>query len=209
MTWRIAALAGVLLLASCGTDERSAGKGVITETTNAPAARGVVRTVDSVAVVSGTVQVVRADDVPEAWNGVVRSSAPVDGEGGYRVAGLVPAAFEVHAVVRDARGRLLQGKVPFILPEGDSLVSVPEIVAGRASVLQGRFAAYDSVVATLDSGWRLRSTARGLGAWVFLDSLGGWAFHDVAAGVWRVRIQKVDGIPGHETTLWEGDVVAP
>lgn len=204
-----AALVASLLLVACGTDGPSAGKGVITETTNAPAARGVVRTADSVAVVSGTVQVVRADDVPEAWNGIVRSSAPVDGEGRYRVAGLVPAAFEVHAVVRDARGRLLQGKVPFTLLEGDSLVSVPEMVAGRASVLQGRYAAHDSVVATLSQGWRLRSTVRGLGAWVFLDSTGGWAFPDVAAGVWRVRIQKVDGIPGHETTLWEGDVTAP
>lgn len=204
-----AALAAILLLASCGSEDRSAGKGVITETTNAPAARGVVRTSDSVAVVSGTVQVVRADDVPEAWNGIVRSSAHVDGEGGYRVAGLVPAALEVHAVVRDARGRLLQGKVPFTVSPGDSLVSVPELVAGRASVLQGRYAAYDSVVAGLESGWRLRSTVRGLGAWMFLDSTGAWAFRDVAAGVWRVRIQKVDGIPGRETTIWEGDVTAP
>jgi hypothetical protein len=86
---------------------------------------------------------------------------------------------------------------------------VPELVASRASVLEGRFLAYDSVIGTLESGWRLRSTVRGLGAWVFLDSVGGWSFSDVSAGIWRVRIQKVDGIPGHETTLWEGDVAAP
>jgi hypothetical protein len=198
-----------LLLVSCGSEERSAGKGVITETTNAPAARGRVRTSDSVAVVSGTVKVVRADDVPEAWNGVVRSTAYVDGDGRYRVGGLVPAALEVHAVVRDSRGRLLQGKVPFAVSADDTLVMVPELVASRASVLEGRFLAYDSAVATLESGWRLRSTVRGLGAWVFLDSVGGWRFSDVSAGTWRVRIQKVDGIPGHETTLWEGDVAAP
>jgi len=199
----------VLLLVACGAEDRSAGKGVITETTNAPAARGRVRTVDSVAVVSGTVQVVRADDVPEAWNGVVRSSATLDAEGRYRVGGLVPAALEVHAVVRDTRGRLLQGKIPFTVSEGDTLVTVPELLAGRASVLEGRFAPYDSVVGTLAEGWRLRATVRGLGSWVFLDSLGAWRFPDVAAGVWRVRVQKVDGVPGHETTLWESDVTAP
>lgn len=201
-----AALAALL---ACASDDRVAGKGVITETTNGPAARGRVRTPDSVEVVSGVVSVVRADDVPEAWEGKVRRDAVVDAQGRYQVDGLVVADLELFARVRDAKGRELQGKIPFAIGSADTLIDLPDLQVRQASVLQGVYGQYDSVTATLPEGWLLRVVVRSLGSWMFLDSLGGWRFDNVANGTWRVRIQKVDGVPGHETTLWEGDVVAP
>lgn len=205
----LAGFAAAVFFACASDDGQVAGRGVITETTNGPAARGRILTSDSTEVVSGFVSVVRADDVPESWNGIVRREAVVDSAGRYRVEGLATADLELFARVRDTKGRELLGKIPFSTRNPETLVDVPDLVASDASVLQGVYGPYDSVLATLETGWKLRVVVRSLGSWMFLDSTGCWHFDNVASGTWRARIQKVDGIPGHETTLWEGDVIAP
>ena len=202
-------LAG-LLLASCATEQDDvAGRGVITETTNGAAARGRLVSIDSVPLVSGEVRVVLADDVPEAWSGRVRSMDTISREGGFRVAGLAANDYELYAVARDSLGREILGKGSFRLTPRDSLLDLPDVVAGRSSRIAGRYAAYDSLVSVLERGWRVRAAVRGLGQWVFLDSVGGWSFDGIASGTYRVRIQKLDGVPGNETTLQEFDVRAP
>lgn len=199
-----------LLLAACGSEDKGvAGRGVITETTNGAAARGRLVTADSSVLVAGEVRAVQSQDVPEAWNGWARSVDSIGPDGAFVLSGLPTASFDLFAVARDDQGRQVRATVAFQVRPGDSLVDLPELEVTRPSVLQGRYAAYDSLLPTLASGWRVRATVRGIGRWVFLDSVGGWRIDDVARGTYRVRIQKHDGTPGNETTVLEFDAQAP
>lgn len=203
------AVAMAALLAGCATEDADvAGRGVITETTNGSAARGRLVSSDSVPLVSGEVRVVLADDVPEAWSGRVRAMDTISRDGGFRLAGLASHDYELYAVARDSLGREVLGKSSFRLTPRDSVLDLVEVVAGRSARISGTYASYDSLVPVLERGWRVRAAVRGLGQWVFLDSVGGWSFEGVAAGTYRVRIQKLDGVPGNETTLEEYDVQA-
>lgn len=198
------------LLASCGSEDKGvAGRGVITETTNGAVARGRLVTSDSSVLVAGEVVAVQSEDVPEAWNGWARSVDSIGPGGEFVLSGLPAASFDLFAVARDDQGRQVRGTVAFQVPLGETRIDLPELEVTRPSALQGRYAAYDSLVPTLPSGWRVRATVRGLGRWVFLDSIGGWRIDDVARGTYRVRIQKHDGTPGNETTLMEFDAFAP
>jgi hypothetical protein len=197
-------------MVGCGDDgDVVAGRGVITETTNGVAARGRVLGPDDTPLVLGEVRAVRADDTPEAWNGVPRSRDSLDAAGYFEIDRLDAAAWDLVAVARDASGREVLSRVGFTVSQGDSRVLLPDLSATPASRLRGTYAAYDSAVATLPTGWRLRATPRGLGVWMFLDSTGSWAFEGVPSGTYRVRIEKVDGTPGNETVLQEFDALAP
>lgn len=197
-------------LVGCGDDgDGVAGRGVITETTNGVVATGRVLGPDSRPLASGEVRAVRADDTPEAWNGVPRSRDSLDAAGYFEIDRLDAARWELVAVAKDASGREVLSRVGFLVSQGDSRLVLPDLSAAPASRLAGTYAAYDSVVATLPMGWRLRATPRGLGVWVFLDSTGSWAFEGVPSGTYRVRIEKVDGTPGNETVLQEFDALAP
>lgn len=199
-----------LAIWGCGDEgERISGRGVITETTNGVAARGRVLGPDSVPLVAGEVRAVRADDTPEAWNGVARSRDSLDAGGFFEIDRLDAATWELVAVAKDASGRDVLSRVGFAVSQGDTRVILPDLVAGAASRLEGVYAAYDSVFQTLPTGWRLRATPRGLGVWVFLDTTGAWSFDGVPSGTYRVRIEKVDGTPGNETVLQEFDAIAP
>jgi hypothetical protein len=203
-----AAIALATLLAACGLDDpRTAGKGVITETTNSPAARGRLATSDSTPISTGTVRVVIDEDVPESWNGKSRAVAVVASNGEFRLTGLDKPAFLLLAKAIDAKGRTRTGLSTFSVAGQDEII-LPEIVITAPASLGGRFERYDSVAATLNGDWRLRAKVRGLGAEVFLDSTGRWNCDSVPAGRYRVRIEKVDGTPGHETTLWDSTLTA-
>jgi len=192
----------LVLLWGCGRDESLAGKGVITETTNGVAARGRLVTADSVSVVSGQILAVIDQDVPEAWNGAARGTGAVGADGRYTVDGLNKPQFVLYAQARDAQGRSVGGQTRLSVA-GDSDVLVPDLAVAGLGSLGGTLPAYDSIAATLASGWRLRVKVRGLGWWAYLDSVGGWKIADLPPGVYHARVEKVDGIPGHETTLWE------
>lgn len=205
-----ALLLTAILLGACGSEDKGiAGRGVITETTNGAAARGRLVSADSSVLLSGEVLAVQSEDVPEAWNGLARSVDSIGPDGAFRLKGLPAKSFDLFAVARDDQGRMVRGTVAFQVRPGDSLVDLPDLRVFRPSVLQGRYAAYDSLVPTLANGWHVRATVRGLGRWVFLDSTGSWRLEDVAPGSYRVRIQKHDGTPGSETTLLEFDAQAP
>jgi hypothetical protein len=198
---RLVALAFLLLL-GCGKDNSVAGKGVITETTNGVAARGRLVTTDSVPVVSGQVLAVIDEDVPEAWNGYARGNGAVGADGRYTVSGLNKPKFILYAQVRDGQGRSVGGQIGFAVA-GDSDIVLPDLQVVRLGSLSGTLAGFDSIAATLTSGWKIRVKVRGLGWWAYLDSTGGWKVDSLPGGIYHVRVEKVDGIPGHETTIWE------
>ncbi|MEN9352690.1 MAG: hypothetical protein RL318_15 [Fibrobacterota bacterium] len=195
-------LAATALLCGCSTTESLSGKGIITETTNGVSVRGQVVSADSVPLVGGSVRAVLDEDVPESWNGTSRAIASFGSDGGFLLKGLDKPRFILFAEAKNDRGQHRAG-VASLTISGDSTQTMLPFVAAPASILQGRYAAYDSVAATLASGWQLRATVRGLGMWTFLDSTGGWSFDSVPAGSYHLRIQKVDGTPTHETTLME------
>lgn len=200
----------VLAMVGCGDDaDVVAGRGVITETTNGVTARGRVLGPGNTKLVMGEVRAVRADNTPEAWNGVPRSRDSLDAAGYFEIDRLDAASWDLVAVAKDASGREVLSRIGFTVSPGEASVLLPDLSAAPASRLAGTYAANDSVVATLPMGWRLRATPRGLGVWVFLDSTGGWSFPGVPSGTYRVRIEKVDGTPGNETVLQEFDAIAP
>lgn len=206
--WSCVGAVLVSMAVGCGTDDsRLSGKGVITETTNAPAARGRLATADSTPITAGSVRAVVDEDVPEAWNGISRSMSAVESDGSFRLSGLDKPAFVLYAEAVDSKGRQQTGRLPFTVKGQDDFV-LPDLVVTTPASLQGRFVAFDSVVRTLPSSWKLRAKVRGLGRETFLDSTGSWTFDHIPAGTYRVRIEKVDGIPGHETTLWDSTLTA-
>ena len=198
----IAGLAAILLVWACGKDDSLAGKGVITETTNGVAARGRLVTPESVAVVSGQVLAVIDEDVPESWNGTARGKGAVGADGRYVVAGLNKPRFILYAEVRDGQGRAVGGQMGFSVP-GDSDIVLPDLKVVALGSLSGTLPGYDSIAATLTTGWKLRVKVRGLGLWSYLDSLGTWSIDSLPGGLYHVRVEKVDGVAGHETTLWQ------
>ena len=205
---RIAAAVLSTLLVGCGMDDdRIGGKGVITETTNGPAARGRLVSSDSTPIASGQVRVVVDEDTPEAWNGTSRATSLVATDGTYRLNGLDKPAFVLYAQCLDANGRTRSGTFSFAVAGRDE-IALPDLVVSRPASIQGRFAAYDSVSSTLTGNWRLRAKVRGLGRETLLDSTGSWRFDSIPAGTYRVRVEKVDWIPGHETTLWDSTLKA-
>jgi len=205
---RIAAGFLVSLLLGCGMDDdRIGGKGVITETTNGPAARGRLVSSDSTPLLSGQVRVVVDEDVPEAWNGTSRATSLVATDGTYRLNGLNKPAFVLYAQCLDANGRTRTGTFSFAV-SGQDEIALPDLVVSRPASIQGRFSAYDSVSSTLTGNWRLRAKVRGLGKEVLLDSVGAWRFDSIPAGTYRVRVEKLDWVPGHETTLWDSVLTA-
>lgn len=198
----------VSMVAGCGMDDgRLAGKGVITETTNAPAARGRLATADSTPIAVGSVRAVIDEDVPEAWNGISRSMSAVGSDGTFLLEGLDKPAFVLYAEAVDAKGRQRTGTLSFSV-RGREDFTLPDLVIGPPASLQGKFPGFDSVTRTLPDTWRLRAKVRGLGRETFLDSSGGWRFDHIPAGSYRVRVEKVDGVPGHETTLWDSTLLA-
>ncbi|MEN9306863.1 MAG: hypothetical protein RL173_795 [Fibrobacterota bacterium] len=204
----ILALALTTILTGCGfDDQRVSGKGVITETTNAPAARGRLVSSDSIPIRSGQVRVVVDEDTPEAWNGTSRATSLVSTDGTYRLNGLNKPAFVLYAQCLDANGRTQSGTFSFAVSGVDE-IALPDLVVSRPASIQGRYAAYDSVAATLTGDYRLRAKVRGLGKEKLLDSVGAWRFDSIPAGTYRVRVEMVDWIPGHETTLWDSTFVA-
>ena len=197
----------VAILAGCGRDEALAGKGVITETTNGVAARGRLGTAESVPVVSGQVLAVIDEDVPESWNGSARGTGAVGADGRYVVGGLNKPRFILYAQVRDGSGRSVGGQMGFSVT-GDSDVVLPDLQVVGLGSLSGSLPAFDSISSALDSGWQLRAKVRGLGWWNYLDSAGRWRIDSLPRGLYHVRVEKIDWIPGHETTVWEDSLVA-
>jgi hypothetical protein len=182
--------------------EDLAGKGVITETTNGVSVRGQVVSADSIPLVGGSLRAVLDEDVPEAWNGTSRAVASFGSDGRFLLTGLDKPRFLLYADAKNSLGQR-RAAIASIAISGDSTQTMPSIAVAPVGILDGRYTAYDSVAMTLASGWKLRATVRGLGAWAFLDSAGGWSFDSVPAGSYHLRIQKVDGVPTHETTLLE------
>lgn len=203
---KLAWLAAFLLVWGCGKDDSLAGKGVITETTNGVAARGRLVTPDSVPVVSGQVLAVIDDDVPESWNGAARGKGAVGADGRYTVTGLNKPKFILYAQVRDERGRPVGGQMGFAVA-GDSDLVLPDLQVVALGSLTGTLPGFDSIAATLTTGWRLRVKVRGLGWWADLDSAGRWKVDSLPSGLYHVRVEKVDGIAGHETTLWQDSLL--
>ena len=206
VAWTITGLAALMLVWGCGKDDSLAGKGVITETTNGVAARGRLVTPDSVPVISGQVLAVIDEDVPESWNGAARGTGTVGSDGRYVVTGLNKPRFILYAQVRDGQGRAVGGQMGFVVP-GDSDIVLPDLQVVALGSLSGTLPGYDSIAATLTSGWKLRVKVRGLAWWSYLDSLGTWSIDSLPGGLYHVRVEKVDGIPGHETTLWEDSLL--
>lgn len=197
-------LAGACLVSlalSCSFGDREAGKGIITETTNGVNARGRIVTVDSVPVVAGEVVAVLDEDVPEAWEGKTRSRGAIQSNGSYVLSGLDKPRMIFYAKATNANGHLRQGAMK-VSVDGPDDFTAPDLVAAKPGRLASRYAAYDSVSATLTGAWKLRVVVRGLGLSALLDSAS-WSFDSLPPGLHHYRIQKIDGIPGHETILLE------
>ncbi|MBK9577810.1 MAG: hypothetical protein IPO40_12095 [Fibrobacteres bacterium] len=197
--WLSLGITGLLL--GCSYGDRDAGKGIITETTNGVSARGRIVTADSVPVVSGTVVAVQDADSPDAWEGKPRASGQIQPNGSYQLVGLDQPKLIFYASATNANGNTRQGAVKVSVDGPDDFVA-PDLVVGRPAHLEGTYAAYDSVSQTLTGAWKLRVVVRGLGFSQFLDSAR-WRFDSIPPGFYHYRIQKVDWIPGHETTLFE------
>lgn len=189
------------LLLGCSYRDRDAGKGIITETTNGVSARGRIVTADSVPVVSGTVVAVQDANTPDAWEGRPRATGQIQSNGSYQLAGLDQPKLIFYASATNANGNARQGAVKVSVDGAEDFVA-PDLVAGNPAHLEGTYAAYDSVSQSLTGAWKLRVVVRGLGITQLMDSAH-WRFDSIPAGFYHYRIQKVDWIPGHETTLLE------
>ncbi|MBK8800747.1 MAG: hypothetical protein IPN71_01575 [Fibrobacteres bacterium] len=188
-------------LAGCSFGDREAGKGIITETTNGVSARGRIVTADSVPVVSGTVVAVQDANTPDAWEGKPRASGKIQSNGSYQLAGLDQPKLVFYANATNADGNARQGVMKVSVDGPDDFVA-PDLVVALPGYLEGTYAAYDSVSQTLTGAWKLRIVVRGLGITQLLDSAH-WRFDSIPPGFYHYRIQKVDWIPGHETTVFE------
>lgn len=194
--WRPLGLA--LFALGCSFGDRDAGKGIITETTNGVTARGRLVTPDSQPIQRGTIRAVIDEDVPEAWNGTSRSVSGVGSDGSFELRGLDKPRMILLADASTGHGAYGSSRSVQV---HDTDFRLPDLVVQPRERLAGSWASFDSVATALPSGWFLRVTVRGLPDWHRMDSKD-WVFDSLPAGRWHVRIQAVDGVPGHETTLW-------
>ncbi|HNY32303.1 MAG TPA: hypothetical protein PKO15_15570 [Fibrobacteria bacterium] len=194
--WRPLGLA--LLTLGCSFGDRESGKGVITETTNGVTARGRLVAPDSLPIRSGTIRAVIDEDVPEAWNGHPRSASSVGSDGSFELRGLDKPRMILLADATTGKGAYGSSRSIHV---HDSDFRLPDLAMQPRERLAGSWTSYDSALAALPSGWFLRITVRGLPESKRLDAKD-WVFDSLPPGTWHVRIQAVDGVPGHETTLW-------
>lgn len=190
----------LVALIGCTLGEKSAGKGVITETTNVALARGTIFLYDSSRLEHTLIQVFRADSVPAAWEGVAFALDTTNALGEWSIGHLFEAEYQAVAISADSQW---MGQVYFnVVADVDTIIDL-RIQLSPKDTLVGVFENYYSIVDTLPQGKYLRANMKGLGHVVSLDSTGAYMFPNVPKGQHFVRIQLVDGIPTHEVTLWE------
>lgn len=189
-----------LILLGCSSHENSAGKGVITETTNVGVARGHVELFQGDSVPRAIVRIFRAEDIPAAWEGAVYAVDTTDAEGNWSVEHLYVADYQAVAVSMDSA---YMGQVYFTIDENQDSLAALAIPLAAPDTLSGVFADYQAVQDTLSEGYRLRACLRGLGYSVFLTETGTYEFTGVPRGRHFLRIQSTDWVPGHEITIWE------
>jgi len=190
----------VCFIFNCSLGEKSAGKGVITETTNIGLARGILYSVDSTPLANAWITVYRAHDIPAAWEGVAFARDTTNRSGEWGVSHLFEAEYQAIALSPDS---LWMGQLYFTITGLRDTISGLEIQMAPADTLIGFFDEYQNIMDTLPASKSLRANLRGMGHVVSLNNDGSYQFIGVPKGMHYVRIQLVDGIPTHEQTLWE------
>jgi hypothetical protein len=188
------------ILFGCSSHENSAGKGVITETTNIGVARGHVEISQGEPASKVFIQIFRADQTPSAWEGMIYGEDTTDENGNWSIDDLYEGDYQVIAFTKDS---LKMGQGYFtIKAEQDSLATL-DIPLADADTLFQVFPYFQEALDTMPEGYQLRACLRGLGRWTFMGNDGSFEFDGVPRGKHYVRVQYIDGVPGHETTIWE------
>jgi len=188
------------MIFSCSMFQENAGKGVITETTNVGVARGLVASSMGAPVELAFVSVFRAQDIPSAWEGQVYATDTTGTNGTWSVDSLYEADYQAVAITPDSS---MMGQVYFPITTSQDSITELKITLEPTDTLRGKYDDYAVVMDTLTQGWLLRANLRGLGANALLSDNGTYEFPGVPRGLHYVRVQRIDGIPGHETTLWQ------
>lgn len=194
-------LMALVLFVGCTSQDKSAGKGVITETTNGTSARGWIELSQGVPAPETFVKIYRAQDIPSAWEGIVYAADTTDQDGHWSVGGIFEAQYQ--AIAMSADGKVMGMTYFSVLANQEEEAEVP-IALNPMDTLYGEYADFSAVKDTLSEGWFLRACLRGLGYTKNLGEAGEFSFEGVPRGSHYVRIQRVDGAPSHEETLWAG-----